>query len=131
MRRHLFIRFGADRQDELGIDQRQVELVGAACVPNRLEAVLLDQVENRNRTLVLDIRRRTADRIVEDNVAQPVAGSSQSLPLEIEADRDRACVSVETLRICKGNGSRPKRPQLVWTEPEDRRALHIVEHRKA
>jgi hypothetical protein len=37
----------------------------------RLEAVFLDQVEDGDSAFMLDIGRRTADRIVKDDVAKP------------------------------------------------------------
>src|SRR5690606_35441984 len=58
----------AHREDQPGIEDGDPQPVGAAAVADRLEAVFFQQIEDRHRALVLDIRRRAPDRLVEFDV---------------------------------------------------------------
>src|SRR5690606_13791261 len=72
--RAVFARYG---EDQPGIDQRQLEPVGPALVADGAETVLLDQVEDRLRPLVLDIGRGAPDGFVERHVDQPGTGGAR------------------------------------------------------
>ncbi|ENN87541.1 hypothetical protein RHSP_44317 [Rhizobium freirei PRF 81] len=123
--------FDANVENELLVDQRQVEQIGAAFMPNGLKAVFLDQIEDGDGALMLDIGRRTADRVVQDHIAQPKDALGHALPFEIEADRDRPRMCVQPLGIGERDRRRPECTKLLRPEPQDRGALDEVKHRKA
>ena len=88
--------FARDGEDEALFGQRQFQLVGAALgIVDRREAVFLDQVEDRDRALMLDVGRRTANRFVEDDIDQLGVGATGARHLYMFnlMATERACAS--------------------------------------
>ena len=97
--------------------------------------VLLEQVVDRDRALVLDVGAGAADRaFVERHRDEPVAClvGSRRASSPVEPDRDRAGVGVEALRPRRAR-SPPGRARASCSGAafEDRGALHEVEHAEA
>lgn len=64
-------------------------------MPDGLEQVFFEQVEDRNRALVLHVRRRAADRLVQHDIAEPqvAIGLHPSSPRLRRMATDRAWAS--------------------------------------
>ena len=61
--------FKGDIEDESFLGNGERQLVGAAVMPDRLEMIFLQQVENGDCALVFDIGRGAADALIENNIA--------------------------------------------------------------
>ena len=94
---------------------RQLQRVGPAFVAFRREAVLFEQVEDRDRALVLDVGVGAADRVfVERDLDQtvrrsPLAGSRLICGLRRIAT-ERAC-AVEAFGVAERHGGGRERAQ--------------------
>ena len=112
---------------------RQMQRVRAAVVADRREGVLLEQIVDRDRALVLDVRIGAADRsFVEGDGDQPPACRQRALfspgSSLIEADRHRAGVRGKSLRFAERDRCGAERAQLLGSAFEHRSALHEIEH---
>ena len=104
--------------------------VRPAVVADRRERVVLEQVVDRDRALVLDVGAGAADRaLVERDLDEALLARRpprRSSP--VEPDRHRARVRAEPLGLAERDRGRPERGELVGAAPQDRGALHEVEH---
>jgi hypothetical protein len=109
--------FARDGEDQARFDQRQFQPVGPlAGVADRLEAVLLDQVEDRDRALMLDVGRGAADRFVQLDVDQPVRVlAACPSGLTVQPDGDGTRMGVEPFAFGKRDGG--GRQRASWSAP--------------
>jgi hypothetical protein len=56
--------FACDREHQALLGERNVQRIGTAVVADRLKIIAFDQIVDRNRALVLDVRIGAADRLL-------------------------------------------------------------------
>ena len=98
----------------------------------RREQVLLDQVVDRDRALMLDVGAGTPDRFLierhRDDAVLRILVSWRLGHVQIEPQSDRARMGIEAFGLAQRHRRRPQRAQLVRPAFQDRGALHEVEH---
>ncbi len=152
MRDHRRAVLAADVEHQPAAGDAQVEREGPLLRALRREAVLLDEVVDRDRALVLDVRVRAPDRaLVERHRDQAVRLFARRTPpsghsplmspvgallrigtlVGIEAHRHGAGMGIEPFRLAERDRGGAERAQLVGPAFEDRGALHEIEHAEA
>ncbi len=138
MRDHGRAVLAADVEHQPVAGDRQMQRVRAALVADRREMILLDQIVDRDRALVLDIRTGTADRFLVQghrdeallHRMERVVGGRRHL--RVAAGSPRSGHGRPDLRPCPSAiAAGPERAQLIRPAFQHRGALHEVEHAEA
>ena len=86
--------------------------VGAGLAADETEVVLLDQVEQRDRALVLDLGRAARDRLLVehdvDDAPRLVGSAPASACAAVQPDRDRAAVRAQPLGLGQRQAAGPR-----------------------
>ena len=97
-----------------GCRRCEMQRIGPAVVADRREGVLLDQIVDRDRALVLQVGAAAADRASSSVTATSASGSTRrSSVIAVQADRNRAGMRVEPLGLAERDRGGRRAPRAA------------------